>query len=91
MMGRGMMSDDDELMGELERGTVQRAQLRARLADIAWSALFVLLALWVALNLAGVAMGWEDAWSYCAIGAVLLAVAWGMRVLALRNRARRRI
>ncbi len=33
-------------LGDLEPGTRQRAQLRTRLADVAWTALCVVLALW---------------------------------------------
>ncbi|MFE6420854.1 MULTISPECIES: hypothetical protein [Streptomyces] len=36
----------DDGLGELEPGTRQRAQLRSRVADIAWTALCVVLALW---------------------------------------------
>ncbi|MFI2214180.1 hypothetical protein [Streptomyces sp. NPDC020141] len=59
--------------------------------DIASTALCVLLALWAALSPAGAATGRENAWTYRAIGAVLLAVVWGARIAAARGRARRRL
>ncbi|MFD9721800.1 hypothetical protein [Streptomyces sp. NPDC059076] len=85
------MSDEGEPMGEMRRGTVQLSQLRERWADIAWTALCVVLVLWVALNLLGVARGWENAWNYCAVGVALLGIAWWMRILSIRSRARRRV
>ncbi|MFF8959994.1 hypothetical protein [Streptomyces sp. NPDC014894] len=62
-----------------------------RFSDIASTALCFLLALWAALSPAGAATGRENAWTYRAIDAVLLAVVWGARIAAARGRARRRL
>ncbi|MGW3991275.1 hypothetical protein [Streptomyces sp. NPDC004830] len=73
-------------LGTLEPGTRQRAQLPTRIADIAWSALAVLVALWAVWASVGAVRG-TTAWGYCAAAWVLLAVALTMRVLAVRRRA----
>ncbi|MCX4996647.1 hypothetical protein ABZ722_21080 [Streptomyces longwoodensis] len=72
-------------LGTLEPGTRQRAQLPTRIADIAWSALTVLVALWAVWASVGAVRG-TTAWAYCAVAWVLLAVALTMRVLAVRRR-----
>ncbi|WP_395576495.1 hypothetical protein [Streptomyces sp. BK79] len=71
--------------GDLEPGTRQRAQLRTRLSDIAWTALCVVLALWAVWALVGVARG-ATAWAYCVVAWVLLAAALALRTLAARRR-----
>ncbi|MFE0822204.1 hypothetical protein [Streptomyces sp. NPDC058847] len=75
----------DNGLGELEPGTRQRAQLRTRAADIAWTALCVVLALWAVWSAVGVARG-GTAWAYCAVAWVLLAGALALRTLAVRRR-----
>ncbi|MFJ4244713.1 hypothetical protein ACIP17_29395 [Streptomyces iakyrus] len=74
-------------LGRLEPGTRQRAQLPSRIADIAWTALWVLVALWAVWASVGVVRG-VTAWGYCVGAWVLLAVALGMRVVVARRRAR---
>ncbi|MFF4984159.1 hypothetical protein ACFY3O_29475 [Streptomyces sp. NPDC001046] len=74
-------------LGTLEPGTRQRAQLPTRIADIAWTALAVLVALWAVRASVGAVRG-TTAWGYCAVAWVLLAVALTMRVLTVRRRAR---
>jgi hypothetical protein len=74
-------------LGTLEPGTAQRAQLRSRLADIAWTALCTVLALWAIWSSVGLARG-GTAWAYCAVAWVLLAVALALRVAANRRRTR---
>ncbi|GAB2845636.1 hypothetical protein GCM10027074_10600 [Streptomyces deserti] len=74
-------------LGTLEPGTGQRAQLPTRIADIAWTALCVVVALWTVWASVGVVRG-TTAWGYCAVAWVLLAVALTMRVLVVRRRAR---
>ncbi|NEE22970.1 hypothetical protein G3M58_93035 [Streptomyces sp. SID7499] len=74
-------------LGDLEPGTRQRAQLPSRIADIAWTALWVLVALWAVWASVGLVRG-VTAWGYCVGAWVLLAVALAMRVVALRRRAR---
>ncbi|MFC7882046.1 hypothetical protein ACFUVV_09255 [Streptomyces sp. NPDC057376] len=66
-------------------GTRQRAQLRTRVADIAWTAPCVVLALWAVWSAVGVARG-GTAWAYCAVAWVLLAGAPALRTLAVRRR-----
>ncbi|MFC7815401.1 MULTISPECIES: hypothetical protein [unclassified Streptomyces] len=75
----------DNGLGELEPGTRQRAQLRTRVADIAWTTLCVVLALWAVWSAVGVARG-ATAWAYCVVAWVLLAGALGLRTLAVRRR-----
>ncbi|MFC7894364.1 hypothetical protein [Streptomyces sp. NPDC057381] len=75
----------DNGLGELEPGTRQRAQLRTRVADIAWTALCVVLALWAVWSAVGVARG-ATAWAYCAVAWVLLAGALALRTLTVRRR-----
>ncbi|MET7440091.1 hypothetical protein ACWERY_02585 [Streptomyces sp. NPDC004082] len=74
-------------LGDLEPGTRQRAQLRTRLADIAWTSLCVVLLLWGIWTAVGLARG-VTAWAYCAVAWVLLAAALGLRVAAIRRRTR---
>lgn len=74
-------------LGTLEPGTRQRAQLPTRIADIAWTALAVLVALWAVWASVGAVRG-TTAWGYCAAAWVLLAVALTMRVLTVRRRTR---
>ncbi|MER6346040.1 hypothetical protein ACWC10_22815 [Streptomyces sp. NPDC001595] len=75
----------DSGLGELEPGTRQRGQLRTRVADISWTALCVVLALWAVWSAVGVARG-ATAWVYCAVAWVLLAAALALRVAAVRRR-----
>ncbi|MFE0805749.1 hypothetical protein [Streptomyces sp. NPDC058812] len=72
-------------LGDLEPGTRQRAQLRTRVADVAWTALCVVLALWAVWSAVDLARG-ATAWAYCAVAWVLLAVALALRVVAVRRR-----
>ncbi|WND39454.1 hypothetical protein RI578_36465 [Streptomyces sp. BB1-1-1] len=72
-------------LGDLEPGTRQRAQLRTRLADVAWTALCVVLALWAVWSAVDLARG-ATAWAYCAVAWVLFAVALALRVVAVRRR-----
>ncbi|HZF87781.1 hypothetical protein [Streptomyces sp.] len=74
-------------LGTLEPGTRQRAQLPTRIADIAWTALWVLVALWAVWASVGAVRG-TTAWGYCAVAWVLLAIALTMRVLVVRRRTR---
>ncbi|GGX18091.1 hypothetical protein [Streptomyces chryseus] len=73
------MKQNDSPLSTLEPGTVQREQLRARLLDIAGTALVAVLALWTAWSALGVVRGGADAWIYCGVASVLL-----MTVLLLR-------
>jgi hypothetical protein len=75
-------------LGDLEPGTRQRDQLSARIADIAWSALCVVVALWALWSSLGALRG-AASWGYCAATWVLLAVALTVRVLTARRRARK--
>ncbi|MFF2204965.1 hypothetical protein [Streptomyces sp. NPDC058145] len=77
----------DRGLGDLEPGTTQRAQLRARIADIAWTAGCAVLALWAVWSVVGAVRG-TTAWAYSAVAWVLLAVAPAARV-AGRRRLRR--
>ncbi|CAM5278473.1 hypothetical protein STENM36S_06793 [Streptomyces tendae] len=72
-------------LSALEPGTRQRAQLRGRVADIAWTALCTVLALWAVWSAVDLVRG-ATAWVYCAVAWVLLAVTLGLRVPAVRRR-----
>ena len=74
-------------LGPLEPGTRQRAQLSIRIADIAWTALSVVAALWVVLAAADAVRG-TGSWAYCAVALVLLAIGLTMRLRAVRRRDR---
>jgi hypothetical protein len=74
-------------LGNFAPGTRQRAQLPSRIADIAWTALWVLVALWAVWASVGLVRG-VTAWGYCVGAWVLLAVALAMRVAVARRRAR---
>lgn len=75
----------DSGLGDLEPGTAQRAQLRTRLADIAWTALCVVLALWAVWSVVDLARG-ATAWVYSAVAWMLLAAALVLRTRAMRRR-----
>jgi hypothetical protein len=75
-------------LGDLEPGTRQRAQLSVRIADIAWSALFAVVALWALWSSLDALRG-TATWGYCAVAWVLLAVALTARSLTARRRARK--
>ncbi|MET9826542.1 MULTISPECIES: hypothetical protein [unclassified Streptomyces] len=75
----------DSGLGDLEPGTRQRALLRGRVSDIAWTALCVVLALWAVWSAVALARG-ATAWAYCAVAWVLLAVALTLRWRAARRR-----
>ncbi|MEU6486767.1 hypothetical protein [Streptomyces sp. NPDC046887] len=81
----------DGTMDPLERGTVQRGQLRSRVSDIAWTGVFVILGAWALLGAVGAAMGFANSWVYAAAASALLFIAVVVRASALRDRARRRI
>lgn len=72
-------------LGDLEPGTTQRAELRDRLSDIAWTAPTVLLALWAVWATVSTVRG-SSAWVWCAVAWVLAAVALTLRALANRRR-----
>ncbi|WP_406216443.1 hypothetical protein [Streptomyces canus] len=72
-------------LGPLEPGTRQRAQLSIRIADIAWTALSVVAALWVVLAAVDAVRG-NGSWAYCAVALVLLAIGLTMRLRAVRRR-----
>ncbi|MFI6339080.1 hypothetical protein [Streptomyces sp. NPDC050535] len=74
-------------LGDLEPGTRQRAQLRFRLADIAWTALCTVLLLWAISGIVGAARG-TTGWAYSVVACVLLAVTVALRVTTFRRRAR---
>ncbi|MET7692304.1 hypothetical protein ABZT06_30705 [Streptomyces sp. NPDC005483] len=74
-------------LGPLEPGTRQRAQLSIRIADIAWTALSVVAALWVILAAVDAVRG-TGSWAYSAVSLVLLAVGLTMRLRAVRRRDR---
>ncbi|MET4927354.1 hypothetical protein P3L51_34190 [Streptomyces sp. PSRA5] len=82
---------EPEPLSDLERGTVQRAQLRTRVADIAWTALVIVLGTWVLWSAIGIARETANAWVYCVIGAVLFTVALWARLSTLKARARTRL
>ncbi|GAA2252681.1 hypothetical protein GCM10010145_20530 [Streptomyces ruber] len=73
-------------LGELEPGTRQRAQLRARIGDIAWTALLMVLAIWSVWSAVGVVRG-TTAWAYAAVAWVLLVLITALRVTATRRTA----
>ncbi|MGW7090203.1 hypothetical protein ACWGH2_42875 [Streptomyces sp. NPDC054871] len=80
-------TDDASELGSLEPGTRQRVQLRTRIADIAWTALCVVLLFWGIWSAVGVAGG-VTTWAYSAVAWVLLAVALVTRAVAARRRTR---
>lgn len=82
---------EPEPLSELERGTVQRAQLRTRIADIAWTALIVVLGAWALWSAVGIARETAHAWAYCVSGVVLFTVALFARLSTLKVRARTRL
>ncbi|MFI1418126.1 hypothetical protein ACH4VX_09040 [Streptomyces sp. NPDC020731] len=75
---------DGQELGDLEPGTRQRAQLRARVADIASTALCVVLALWAVWSIVGVVRGTAQ-WAYSVVACVLLAAALTARTVGLRH------
>ncbi|PZT70277.1 hypothetical protein DN402_32660 [Streptomyces sp. SW4] len=77
-------ASDDQGLGALEPGTRQRAQLRTRVSDIAWTALCVVLALWAVWTAVGAVRG-TTAWVYSAVAWVLLATALAVRAAAVRR------
>ncbi|MEU1039170.1 hypothetical protein ACFYP4_09610 [Streptomyces sp. NPDC005551] len=83
MTSRG--TDQTSGLGDLEPGTRQRAQLRTRITDIAWTALCVVLLLWATWSAVDAARG-VTAWVHCAVAWVLLAVALGLRLAAARRK-----
>ncbi|MET9553407.1 hypothetical protein [Streptomyces sp. NPDC006645] len=87
----GGTAHEPEPLPDLAHGTVQRAQLPARVADIAWTALVIVLGVWVLASAVGIARGTENAWVFCAVGAVLFAVALRARLSTLKARARTRL
>ncbi|GAA4791570.1 hypothetical protein [Streptomyces ziwulingensis] len=80
----GQRAAADSSLGDLGGpGTRQRGQLRTRAADIAWTALCVVLALWAVWSAVGVVRG-VTAWAYSVVAFVLLAAASALRVAAAR-------
>ncbi|MFD7768929.1 hypothetical protein [Streptomyces sp. NPDC059787] len=75
---------DGQELGDLEPGTRQRAQLRARVADIASTALCVVLALWAVWSVVGVVRGTAE-WAYSVVACVLLAAALTARTASVRR------
>ncbi|MET9802469.1 hypothetical protein [Streptomyces sp. NPDC006368] len=80
------MERDQETMSELEPGTVQHAQLYNRMADIAWTALCVLLGAWVVWSVIGAVRGTAHGVLYCAVAVVLFTIVLRVRLLAYRRR-----
>ncbi|MEU9733151.1 hypothetical protein [Streptomyces sp. NPDC048002] len=74
-------------MSTLPPGTRQREQLRGRFADIAWTALCVVLALWAVVSSVGTARG-TTAWAYSAVAWILLAIAGATVYAGHRRRTR---
>ncbi|MEU6480983.1 hypothetical protein ABZ858_29705 [Streptomyces sp. NPDC047017] len=77
----------DRALGALKPGTRQRAQLRVRVADIAWTALCAVLALWAVASAVGAVRG-VTAWGYCAVAWVLAAIVCAVRLAAVRRTKR---
>lgn len=71
-------------IGDLEPGTRQRARLRARVADIASTALCVVLALWAVWSIVGV-MRDTTGWAYSVVTCALLAAALTARTVGVRR------
>ncbi|MEV0848252.1 hypothetical protein AB0J21_20645 [Streptomyces sp. NPDC049954] len=80
-------TEHEEGLGALEPGTRQRAELRARSMDVAWTALCTVVLLWGVWTAVGVVRG-DTAWAYCAVAWLLSAVVVALRVTASRRRAR---
>ncbi|MEU0410562.1 hypothetical protein ABZ307_22475 [Streptomyces griseorubiginosus] len=85
-MTRENTSPESEI-GPLEPGTRQEAQLSIRIADIAWTALSVVAALWVVLASVDAVRG-SGSWAYCAAALILLAIGLTMRLRSARRRTR---
>ena len=85
-MTRENTSRNSEL-GPLEPGTRQEAQLSIRIADIAWTALSVVAALWVVLASVDAVRG-TGSWGYCAAALIMLAIGLTMRLRSVRRRTR---
>ncbi|MFF1725619.1 hypothetical protein ACIP2Y_01025 [Streptomyces sviceus] len=77
-------------LGPLEPGTAQRAQLSIRIADIAWTALSVVAALWVILATIDAVRG-TGSWAYSVVALALLTIGLTMRILGIRRRGRTRL
>lgn len=77
----------DQGIGDLEPGTGQREQLRARVGDIAWTCLCVVLAVWAVLESIGSLHG-SARWAYAGVAWVLLGAALVTRLSAVRRRSR---
>ncbi|MFI0188937.1 hypothetical protein ACH4PW_15435 [Streptomyces sp. NPDC017082] len=78
---------EESALGPLGPGTRQRAELRVRVADIAWTALCAVLAVWAVASAVGAVRG-MTAWAYCAVAWILLAIACAVRLAAVRRRKR---
>ncbi|MGW9379681.1 hypothetical protein ACWHAO_16940 [Streptomyces albidoflavus] len=74
-------------LGDLGPGTRQRRQLRFRALDIAWTALFTVLALWGVTAAVGALRG-DTARAYSAVAGLLLAGALGLRLTLPRRQIR---
>jgi hypothetical protein len=61
--------------------------LSVRIADIAWTALSVVAALWVILATLDAVRG-SSSWAYSVVALVLLAIGLTMRLRAVRRRDR---
>ncbi|MGC0340477.1 hypothetical protein [Streptomyces sp. SLBN-8D4] len=77
-------------LGPLEPGTRQRAQLSIRIADIAWTALSVVAALWVILATIDAVRG-TGSWAYSVVALALLTIGLTMRVIGIRRRGLTRL
>ncbi|KES06054.1 hypothetical protein BU52_16675 [Streptomyces toyocaensis] len=75
-------------LGDLEPGTGQRAQLRARVIDIALAALCLVLALWTVWSVVGLVRG-TAGWAYSVVACALLGVALTARTAGIRRRSLR--
>lgn len=73
-------------LGDLKPGTKQRSQLQTRIADIAWTALCIVLAIWAIWGSVGAARE-EAAWAHGVVAWILLAAALTLRVRSVRRRS----
>lgn len=71
-------------LGDLEPGTRQRTQLRARVIDIALMALCVVLALWAVWSVVGLVRG-TAGWAYSVVACALLGAALAARTVGIRR------
>lgn len=80
----GVRPGQGDGLGDLEPGTRQRAQLRARVVDTALPALCVVLALWAVWSILGLVRG-TAGWAYSVVACALLAAAVTARTVGIRR------